>query len=197
MKSTIRLSAEEYDKKDIEYIKNIKNKVLLGGIMKLTVIRHAESIYNEKGLFQGQVDCELSERGIEETKQKSKEFPTDFDICFCSPLKRTRQTAEILVPYSDIIYDKRIMERKMGEWENTPVSDEKRYLLNNNEVPSSIETLKELDKRVIEFLDMVKKNYHKQNVLVITHGGIIHSIHRVLGLKSKDANNLEMIAIEI
>ncbi len=85
----------------------------------------------------------------------------------------------------------------MGEWESTPVNDEKRFLLNNNEVPSSIETLKELDKRVLEFLDMVKERYNKQNILVITHGGIIHSIHRVLGLKTKDINNLEMITIEI
>lgn len=34
MKCTIRLPAEEYDKKYIEYIKNIKNKVLSGGMMK-------------------------------------------------------------------------------------------------------------------------------------------------------------------
>lgn len=165
--------------------------------MKLTIIRHAESVYNEKGLFQGQVDCELSKRGIEQTKQKSKGFPTDFDICFCSTLKRTKQTAEILVPYLNIIYDKRLIERGMGEWENTPVNDEKRFLLNNNEVPSSIETIKELDKRVLEFLDMVRKQYNKQNILVITHGGIIHSIHRVLVLKTKDISNLEMITIEI
>lgn len=85
----------------------------------------------------------------------------------------------------------------MGEWENTPVNDEKRFLLNNNEVPSSIEIIKELDKRVLDFLDMVRKQYNKQNILVITHGGIIHSIHRVLVLKTKDISNLEMITIEI
>lgn len=67
--------------------------------MKITLIRHAESVYNEKRLLQGQVDCELSKKGLKETKEKSKNFPSDFDICFCSPLKRTKQTAEILIPY--------------------------------------------------------------------------------------------------
>ena len=53
--------------------------------MKLTLIRHAESIYNEKRLLQGQVDCELSKKGLKDTEEKSKNFPADFDISFCSP----------------------------------------------------------------------------------------------------------------
>ena len=32
--------------------------------MKITLIRHAESIYNEKRLLQGQIDCELSKKGL-------------------------------------------------------------------------------------------------------------------------------------
>ena len=45
--------------------------------MKITLIRHAESVYNEKRLLQGQVDCELSKKGLKETKEKSKNFPSD------------------------------------------------------------------------------------------------------------------------
>ena len=47
-------------------------------IMKLILIRHAESIYNEKKLLQGQVDCELSEKGLKDTKNRSKNFPNRF-----------------------------------------------------------------------------------------------------------------------
>lgn len=39
--------------------------------MKITLVRHAESIYNEKGLFQGQADCPLSARGIKKQKRRN------------------------------------------------------------------------------------------------------------------------------
>ena len=108
--------------------------------MKLILIRHAESIYNEKKLLQGQVDCELSEKGLKDTKNRSKNFPTDFDICFCSPLKRTKQTAKILVPYLNVIYDDRLMERGLGDWENTHNTDEKQFLMHNKIVPLNVVT---------------------------------------------------------
>ena len=72
--------------------------------MRISLIRHAESIYNEKRLLQGQIDCELSKKGLKDAAEKSQKFPSDFDICFCSPLKRSKKTAEILVPYVNKIY---------------------------------------------------------------------------------------------
>lgn len=165
--------------------------------MKLTLIRHAESIYNEKRLLQGQVDCSLSENGLNETKEKAKNFPTDFEICFCSPLKRTKQTAKILVPYLNIIYDERIIERGLGDWENTLNTDEKQFLMQNKTVPPNGETFENFDSRILEFLEMIKKNYNDEKILIVTHGGVIYGIHRILGLKVKAIENLEMITIEI
>ncbi len=127
--------------------------------MKITLIRHAETAYNEKKILQGQVDCKLSERGLKETEEKSKNFPNDFEICFCSPLIRTKRTAEILVPYLNKIYDERIMERGLGDWEDTPNTDEKQFLMNNKTVPPNGETFEEFDSRILEFLEMFKKNY--------------------------------------
>ncbi len=116
--------------------------------MRVTLIRHAESIYNKKGLLQGQIDCSLSRKGLSDTKEKSKHFRTDFDICFCSPLKRTKQTAEIF------------------------------------------------DSRILEFLEMIKNNYNDKKVLIITHRGVICAIFRILRLKVKTIENLEMVTIE-
>lgn len=165
--------------------------------MKINLIRHAESTYNEKRLLQGQVDCDLSKKGLNDTKEKLKDFPSDFDICFCSPLKRTRQTAEILVPYLNIIYDKRIIERGLGDWENTPNTDEKQFLLHNRKTPPNGETFKEFGSRILEFLEMIKNNYKDEKILVITHGGVVYAIHRILGLKVKVIENLEMVTVEL
>lgn len=165
--------------------------------MKITLIRHAESIYNEKKLLQGQVDCELSQKGLDETMARSKSFPKNFDICFCSGLKRTRQTAKILVPYLNIIYDERIIERGLGDWENTPNTDEKQFMMHNKVVPPNGETFEDFDKRISEFLQMIKNNYNNERILVVTHGGVIYSIFRMLGLKVRTIENLEMIEVEI
>ena len=101
----------------------------------LTLIRHAKTEFNYKRLFQGQLDINLSESGINETIEKSKNFPQDFDICFCSPLKRTKQTAEILVPYLKLNFDDRIKERNMGDWQGTIITDERLEQLQNKAVP--------------------------------------------------------------
>lgn len=165
--------------------------------MKIDLIRHAESIYNEKKLLQGQVDCNLSLKGLKDTKDKAKDFPSDFTICFCSPLKRTKQTAEILVPYLNIIYDRRIMERGLGDWENTPNTDEKQFLMKHRIIPPNGETFEAFDNRILEFLKMIKNNYQTEKVLIITHGGVIYAIQRILEMKVKVIENLQMVTIEI
>lgn len=165
--------------------------------MKITVIRHAETTYNEKGLFQGQIECELTEKGLKDTIEKAKDFPKDFDVCFCSPLTRTKKTAEILVSNLDIICDERIIETGLGDWEGTANSEEKQALLRQKQVPPNGETFEEIDNRVTEFIQMLKNNYSDKNILVVTHAGVIYAMHRVLGLKPKKLQNLEMMTIEI
>lgn len=165
--------------------------------MKITLIRHAESIYNEKKLLQGQVDCELSEKGIIDTREKAKNFSSDFDVCFCSSLKRARQTAEILVPNVNTIYDDRLKERGLGIWENTLITDEKQFLLHNKIVPLNGETFKEFDNRILDFLKMIKTDYSDKKILIVTHGGVIYSVCRILEIKLKPIENLEIVTIEI
>lgn len=166
--------------------------------MQVKFVRHGRSVYNELGLFQGQANCPLSQQGLEETILKAKDFSNDFDICFCSPLDRTKQTAQILVPHLEIIYDERLMERALGEFEHTLIDDEKLLFLNSN-VPKGGETFTELDARVQSFLEMLKQEYPLKKVLVITHGGFLHAVYRVLQLEDCPAHfhNLEVITVEI
>ena len=39
-------------------------------------------------------------------------------------------------------------------------------------------------------------NYNDEKILVVTHGGVIYAIYRILGLKVKTIENLEMVTIE-
>lgn len=83
----------------------------------LYVTRHGETDWNLYGKVQGKADIELNAKGIEqakETMEKLKEESIDFIIC--SPLKRARQTAEIinLEKNIHIVFDERISERDFG-----------------------------------------------------------------------------------
>lgn len=163
----------------------------------ITFVRHAKTELNNTRRFQGQLDPTLSELGINETIAKSKDFPQDFDICFCSPLKRTRQTAEILVPNMNLNFDDRIMERNMGDWEGTEITDEKLAKLNSTFAPPNGETPATMDKRVSEFLNMLNENYKDKNVLVVTHSGVIHSVGRILSKDMSSIDHLKSISIEL
>jgi 2,3-bisphosphoglycerate-dependent phosphoglycerate mutase len=68
--------------------------------MKLVVIRHGESVWNQKNIFTGWVDIDLSDKGIEESKKAGKllkEKGFIFDLAYTSYLKRAKNTLDIIL----------------------------------------------------------------------------------------------------
>ena len=64
--------------------------------IKITYFVHGTTIDNEKGISSGWKDVELSDLGIEQSKELlSKIGDKKFDIVFCSDLKRAVDSAEI------------------------------------------------------------------------------------------------------
>lgn len=60
----------------------------------LIIIRHGESMWNEKNLFTGCVDVPLTKKGVEEAIQAGKKISTiPFDIVYTSALVRSQMTA--------------------------------------------------------------------------------------------------------
>ena len=67
-------------------------------MIKLYVVRHGKTAWNEKGLLQGSTDIELNDVGIKEANDLRTKLNLDkIDICLSSPLKRAKQTAQILI----------------------------------------------------------------------------------------------------
>ncbi|HFB53468.1 MAG TPA: 2,3-diphosphoglycerate-dependent phosphoglycerate mutase [Sulfurimonas autotrophica] len=92
---------------------------------RLILMRHGESVYNQKNLFTGWTDVELSERGVQEAKEagallkKNGIYP---DICFTSWLKRAIHTAQIALrelewEHIDAIRSFKLNERHYGAWQ--------------------------------------------------------------------------------
>ena len=65
----------------------------------LTLVRHGESMGNANGVWQGQADFELTETGKSQAAALAQHWQQEgksFDLAITSPLKRARQTAEII-----------------------------------------------------------------------------------------------------
>ena len=66
--------------------------------MELYIIRHGQTTWNAEGRLQGRTDTELNENGREAAINYGKTLTgIKFDKVFASPLKRARETAELIL----------------------------------------------------------------------------------------------------
>ena len=87
--------------------------------MKIYLVRHGETDWNQAGLLQGQTDIALNAQGLEQAHdaaERLKKVP--FEIAFCSPLIRAKRTAEIIIGDRKITLttDERLRELNFGPW---------------------------------------------------------------------------------
>ncbi len=149
--------------------------------MKIYIIRHGETEANAQGFMQGWSDGPLNEDGIklaQITGEKLKGIR--FDAAFSSPLKRAKETAELVLKASDndcpLYLDDRIKEINMGDYEGRNFKRElltgvKEFLINPIDVGSfpGGESINETMDRTQAFLkELATKDYN--TILVSTHG---------------------------
>ncbi|MFT8362329.1 MAG: 2,3-bisphosphoglycerate-dependent phosphoglycerate mutase [Sporolactobacillus sp.] len=68
--------------------------------MKLAIVRHGESDYNERNLFSGWEDVPLTEKGVQEAReagQRLKQLNLTFDRAFCSVLIRSIKSLQVIL----------------------------------------------------------------------------------------------------
>lgn len=156
--------------------------------MKIYIIRHGQTYCNEKRLYCGKEDINLSENGIQSLNELKKEFYYPLsDLYFTSGAKRTNETLEILFP--KVAYEKRnkFWEYDFGQFELKSYDN----LKENNEYIKWIldkegliacpngESRIDFNKRIRdEFKDFIYKLKEKdvKSACLITHGGVIVSI---------------------
>ena len=84
--------------------------------MRLCLIRHARTAWNEEGRIQGRTDIPLSIRGRSEVGHWR--MPPGFETapCLSSPLRRARETAELL-GFAEPVLAPELVEMRWGEYE--------------------------------------------------------------------------------
>lgn len=160
--------------------------------MKLFVVRHCTTEYNEKRIYCGRTDIPLSNAGLDEAKQLSeisKQY--DFDLMLCSPLTRARQTAAAIIDGRNIpiIYDDRLIERSFGDFEEKSVDREDGKVCRYSFAVSypNGESNLQVAARIYSFLDEVKDKYYDKNIFIVSHG----SVCRIIRTYFKDMTDEE------
>ena len=162
----------------------------------LYIMRHGKTDWNEQHKLQGRTDIPLNDEGIKMAEAAALKYKdVHFDICYCSPLKRAKKTAEILLAGRDIpiISDDRLVEMSFGKYEGVKSSfstDANELKSSDSQVnilfeapekyqaPDDGETFEELFKRTGSFLDEVvmQKLEEGKDVLIVGHGAMNSSI---------------------
>ena len=139
--------------------------------IKITYFVHGTTTDNEKGLATGWLSGELSKLG----KQQAKDLgdivkDKNFDVVFCSDLKRAIDSAEF--GFGDkykIIRDKRLRECNYGSM-NGKKHDFKDNLSNYINIPfPGGESYKDVEKRLRNFIEFLKTNYNGKRMAIVAH----------------------------
>lgn len=153
--------------------------------MEIFLVRHGQTEWNALEKMQGQTDIELNEIGREQAQITGEQIKNEnIDLIITSPLKRAKETAEIISKNfnAPMIEDKRLMERGFGELEGktlkereqlkekTPEIDEIwNYSQNSNNY--NVEKMKDFFRRIYEFLDETIEKHPDKKILLVAHGG--------------------------
>lgn len=145
--------------------------------MKLLVVRHGRTDWNNLGKAQGIVNTNINEEGMAQAEEMAEKLKNEkIDLIISSPLNRALQTASIINKgKTTIISDERIIERDYGEFEGLRKDE---YSVNDfwsykqNIKYDKAENVRDLFKRVYAFLDDIKEKYSDKTILLVIHGGV-------------------------
>lgn len=155
----------------------------------LYIMRHGKTDWNQLRKLQGRTDIPLNDIGREMARKAAETYKdVHFDVCFCSPLSRAFETAQIFLAGRDIeiIPDERLVEMSFGIYEGSENASEIKgcpidFLFNKPAEYKGTEggeTFEELFARTGDFLKNTAEPLLEQgkNVLIVGHGAMNSSI---------------------
>ena len=148
--------------------------------MKITLVRHGDVDEKYHRCYNGHIDIGLSKKGEQEAMALAKLFSKrEFDLVYCSDLKRTRETLNPFSQEKQAIYTEKLREKSWGKHEGMSFNE----IVSEGEIEyeNFLQWINALDGENYEaYVDRIKKFFlefliHKkvENILVVTHAGVI------------------------
>ncbi|WNF36762.1 histidine phosphatase family protein [Bacillaceae bacterium IKA-2] len=151
--------------------------------MILYLIRHGQSVANEKGIIQGRKDFPLSDLGQNQVKLLGEYFASEsIDYLYASDLTRALDTANAIgdrLPLNTIKWDK-IREIGLGPLEGKTKNEiylQYPQLNDSNSILTTglagTELVPEITERCKYVLDQLLSGHKRHRVALVSHGGFI------------------------
>jgi probable phosphoglycerate mutase len=149
--------------------------------MRLLVVRHGRTRSNAEGRYQGSIDTELDEVGLEQARALAARLPDDVEVVVSSPMRRARQTAEAFCSARGLplTLEPAFRERGLGVFEGLTAPDvRERYpdLLARHvtqqwdDAPPGGESIGAVFARVSRGLHALREAHAGRRVLLVAHG---------------------------
>ena len=140
--------------------------------VKITYFVHGTTTDNEKGLSSGWNDVELSQLGVEQSKQLAEQTSNlKFDAVFTSDLTRSYTSAKLTWrDVYNIIQDERLRECNYGIYNGKP--SEVVEPLQEQSVYSPMpegESYEQVKERVADFLKDIEAKYEGKHIAIVAH----------------------------
>jgi broad specificity phosphatase PhoE len=164
-------------------------------VRRLLLARHGESEWNAIGRWQGRADPPLSQRGRQQAELAARSLG-QLDAIVASTLQRAAHTAAIIsegLGIGPVVLEPDLQERDAGEWEGlTRAEIEERWpgYLSSHRRPPHYEIDAPLVSRARGALDHICCMVPGDDILVVTHGGVINALEKSFGLEWQRVPNL-------
>ncbi len=151
---------------------------------EIYLVRHGQSLHNAQQRIAGQLDSALTQQGYEDARLVARAIGrSDFDMVYSSDLLRARQTAEVIIASLQIscpvVFSPLIRELDYGEFTDADINqaiDRFDYKQVQDRRYAGGESFLDLQKRVSQFLEQLRRENKGTRVLIAAHAGPIRMV---------------------
>lgn len=157
---------------------------------QVIIVRHGETEWNLRGIRQGHFDSRLTAKGMAQAKALGARLGRErFTALYSSDLGRAVDTAREIAKVTghEIIADARLRERHLGIFQgldgeeiNTKFPEERRLMRSAGPgyvIPGG-ESMVEQVERNIACLNELAAKHDGEQIVVVTHGGVVSGFFR-------------------
>ncbi|CAM6016602.1 unnamed protein product [Sphagnum balticum] len=162
-------------------------------VAELLVVRHGETTWNAGARLQGHAESDLNDVGKQQAVAVADRLASsgmNFAAVYSSDLRRAAETAQAIADRcqcSKVVLKEALRERNLGCLQGLTraearVQEPKAYKAfvssdETRDIPGGGESLEQLYIRAQSVMEEIAEKHHGQRVVVVSHGGILRSLH--------------------
>ncbi len=182
---------KEAQRKRVQHLHGIEEPVDASGKgagVRVLLVRHGETSWNQENRWQGQADTPLSQTGYDQARQLARRFQHEgrlVQAIYTSDLRRARDTAGVLGQALGLRPTEATAWREMdiGTWSGLTTAEvaarhaeEWERLRQGEDLPrGGGETFAQFQGRLVQSSQQFIRDHRGEQIIVVTHGGAVRA----------------------